>query len=73
MCIWTKDHTRGPQHSHSIKYEYIAKFLTKCFFVLFLDVAQVAYYHVDDVRENGSHSRGLEDKLAIRKKLAHQP
>jgi len=45
-----KDHTGDPQHLHSKKRRCIAKFSIKQF-LLFPNVVEVAYYHVDHIRE----------------------
>ena len=66
-----KDHTGDPQHPHSKKRGCIAKFSIKQL-LLFPDVVEVAYYHVDHTREDGSPAHGLEDKIR-RRKSAHQP
>ncbi len=66
------DHTGDPQHPHSKKRGCIAKFSIKQL-LLFPDVVEVAYYHVDHTREDGSPAHGLEDKLSVGRKSAYQP
>ena len=41
--------------------------------LLFSDIIEVAYYHVDYTREDGSHAYELEDKLSIRRMSTYQP
>ena len=67
-----KDHTGDPQHPHSKKRGCIAKFSIKQL-LLFSDIVEVAYYHVDHTREDGLPAHGFEDKLSIRRKSAYQP
>ena len=40
---------------------------------MFPDIVEVAYYHVDHTREDGSPAHGFEDKLSIERKSAYQP
>ena len=67
-----KDHTGDPQHPHSKKRGCLAKFSIKQL-LLFPEVVEVAYYHVDHTREDGSLAHGLENKLSTGRKSAYQP
>jgi len=53
-----------PQYPHPKKCGCIAKFSIKQ--LLFSDIVEIAYYHVDHTREDESLAHELEGKLSIR-------
>ena len=61
-----KDHIWDLQHPHSKKFGCIAKFSIKQLF-FFSCLVEVAYYHVEHIKEDESLAHGWEDKFSIRR------
>ncbi len=67
-----EDHRDNLEHPHSKKRGCVAKFSIKQLH-LYPNVAQVAYYHVDHTREDGSPAHGVDDPHSIGRKSTYQP
>jgi hypothetical protein len=67
-----EDHRNDPQFPRSLKRGCVAGFSVK-HLEIYPDVAEVAYYHVDHTREDGTPAHGPSDPDSLGRRTAHQP
>jgi hypothetical protein len=67
-----EDYRDNPEYLHSKKRKCIAQFSIKQL-QLYPDVVEVAYYHMDHTREDGTPAHGPHDPDSIGRKSAHRP